>query len=168
MFCFLFNLSFTLCKMGYLSLGSPRSRTWAKDSNVNSLFESWSQETPVGEWGREERMGKKSAIKSVSSKYHCGQQEHNPAGGLGDPWRRCAQSSHTEGWGTGALIHHQCRSLVKGSVTAQVLMTYRQASRQASVTGQNPQAKKSDAWRFNIAQPPTHREGQEAMGGILT
>lgn len=166
--CFFFQSFFTLCKMGYLSLGSPRIRTRAKDSNVNSLFESWSQETPAGGWGREERMGKTSAIKSVSSKYHCGQREHNPAGGLGGPGRRCAQSSRTEGWGTGALIRHQRRSLVKGSVTVQVLLTYRQANRQASVTGQNPQATKSDAWWFNIAQPRTHREGQEAMGGIPT
>lgn len=160
---FKFVFYFLYSKMGYLSLGTLSSRTWAKDWNVNTLCDSWSQKTPVREWGYHKRMGKKSAKKSLSSKHHCRQRGHNSAGGTGRPCRRCVQSSLTEGWGTRTLVHHQ-----RGAFVPRCLWPGGRPTSKLWWLDKTLRQRNADTWQLKIAKPPTPREGLGTMGGTPT
>lgn len=101
------------------------------------------QEHKEGRGDIKEEIGKWAAINSSPSKYQRGQLGQDPTGGSGSHWGRCVQSSLTEGWGTGGIT--SSRSLGKGSIKIikiRAQVSWRQDSRQASVTGKGPQAKK--------------------------
>lgn len=86
--------SYHLLCYHYLSLGSPRSRSWDKKSIASSLFWRWFREKPVGErTGDRDRKKAKGVFKQVSTM----SKELNPARDSGSQCRLHAQSYPTTG-----------------------------------------------------------------------
>lgn len=96
-------------------LGSPRNKTWEKDSSPSCLLGRWSQETQGGEW--EVRQGRGGSQYRMCSGvgYHCGQTEFNLVRGSERPSRtHTSEFSHLNGKGAGYLSTDCHQPLVEG------------------------------------------------------
>lgn len=59
--------------------GFPRCRPWDKCSTANHLFQRWSQETPLEEWGWDKNR-KEASKECLTSCFYCGESEFYPIG----------------------------------------------------------------------------------------
>lgn len=94
--------------------GFLRCRPWDQNLRATSLFEGWSQETPLVEWGV--RQGKKSCQKIVCDQvtYYCEQMESNLTKELNEAIKNAPQSYPRWGMRTLGLPSTLHWSLVEG------------------------------------------------------
>lgn len=83
--------------------GFRRWIPWDKYSTTNHLFQRWSQETPLEEWGWDKNR-KEASKECFTSCFCCGESEFYPAGELSCPYI-WADISPKTGKKVGAFIH---------------------------------------------------------------